>query len=359
MNEGRLEIWVDEAIAADIEMVAWGGYHPLHQLMDGKTYQAVVKDMRLLRGDVFPLPIVLPVAKDVAQSIGRRDVIHVRSLTGLIASLWVTDIFTRDLEEEALRVYGTQDRRHPGVAKLFEQSATCVAGPVDLIRERASLYAEPHRPADVKARIAATTWQTIAAFQTRNPVHRAHEYLHKVALDLCDGLLLHPLVGPTKEEDVPSDIRMQSYRIALTHYYPQNRVILATFGAAMRYAGPREALFHAITRKNYGATHYIVGRDAAGVGGFYEPDAARKLIAAHADTVGIVPIVMPKVGYCPVCEEITTEKRCPHATRWQSLSGTEVRARLRDGQTLPKEFTRPEISQFLVESMKNFYPGKD
>lgn len=344
-------IWVNESVAADIEMVAWGGYLPLRRLMDRATYESVVETMRLPDGRVFPLPVVLPLTEAQRSAVGPGDVVSVRSQSGLFASVEITDVFPRDVEREASLVYGTTDVGHPGVANLKRLPLYGAGGQVVLHDNRPTGYPEAFRPQDVKDQIRQKGWKTVAAFQIRNPVHRAHEYLHKFALEQCDGLLLHPLVGPTQDDDVPSDVRMQSYRIVIKHYYPTNRVILATFGAAMRYAGPREALFHAITRKNFGATHFIVGRDAAGVAGYYHPDHARQLIAAMASEIGIVPMVMPSVGYCPICEEITSEKRCPHVHRWHRLSGTEVRARLRRGETLPKEFTRPEVSRFLVDTM--------
>ncbi|MCL6562220.1 MAG: sulfate adenylyltransferase, partial [Firmicutes bacterium] len=252
----------------------------------------------------------------------------------------------------------TTDPRHPGVAELLAQSPWCVAGPVTLVEPGSLPYPEPADPAGVRAAIQARGWATVAAFQTRNPVHRAHEYLHKVALEVVDGLLVHPLVGPTKADDLPAPIRLEAYRIALRHYYPPDRVLLAVYPAPMRYAGPREALLHALVRRNYGATHMIVGRDHAGVGGYYPPEAAAEWLAHHAAELGITPLVFEAVGYCPRCAALVSRRTCPHpAEGWETVSGTELRRRLARGDPIPAEWMRPEVAAYLRRAVSASAPG--
>ncbi|AUW93875.1 sulfate adenylyltransferase [Sulfobacillus thermotolerans] len=344
-------IAVTADVAWDVTLLTWGAYAPLQHLMTGEEYHSVCETMRLPNGTIFPLPMVLPVPASVAEAVHPGEDLEMVGRYGFAGQIKVTEIFKRDLLDEAATVYLTTDIRHPGVAHLLSQSPWCLAGDIKVLHPPDLPFREPVHPDQVKALIRKYQWRTIAAFQTRNPIHRAHEYLHKVALEVCDGLLLHPLIGSTKRDDIPAAIRMASYHILLDAYYPKHRVILATFPAAMRYAGPREALFHAIVRKNYGATHFIIGRDAAGVGDFYGPYDAIHLLEQHAQELGLTPLAFPAVGFCPRCQQTVSERTCPHRSEWFTLSGTQVRETLRAGQNLPAEFSRPEVSHYLQRAL--------
>lgn len=349
---GLRRVAVADAVSRDLLLLAWGAYQPLSGLMGLDDYEAVMKDGRLASGEPFPLPVVLPVDDDAARHIAVGDDVLLQDGRGFLAVLTVEERFRRQIDREALTIYRTRDVRHPGVAELVNGPTWCLAGPLAIVREPQPEYPEPADPATVKSLIASRGWRTVVAFQTRNPIHRAHEYLHKVALELCDGLLLHPLVGWTKADDVPAPIRMASYRVLLDRYYPPERTLLAVFPAAMRYAGPREALFHALVRRNYGATHFVVGRDAAGVGDFYRPEESREMVAAWADEIGITPLTFEAAGYCPRCQAVGSRRNCPHPDEWLSMSGTEVRRRLAAGEPLPPEFMRPEVAEVLIQGLR-------
>ncbi len=343
---------VSEDVAWDLTLMAWGAYQPLNAPMGPDDYHSVCQTMRLANGQLFPIPVVIPVPSALTEVVrGSREMLVVGPAE-FLAQLAVDQVFFRDLPTEAQLVYGTQDPAHPGVARLLSLPPWGVSGTVTLLRPAHSSFPEPAHPEQVRRIIAERGWQTVAAFQTRNPVHRGHEYLHKVALELCDGLLLHPLTGLTKQDDIPADIRMQSYRLLIAAYYPAPRVVLAVFPAAMRYGGPREALFHAIVRRNYGASHFIVGRDAAGFADFYGPREAMRLVEKHSLEIGIVPLSFDAVGYCPVCTHTVSERTCPHKSQWRMLSGTAVRERLRAGIGLPEEFSRPEVSDYLLSVLQ-------
>jgi sulfate adenylyltransferase len=267
------------------------------------------------------------------------------------ATITVTETFTRDPLAESRAVYGTEDPAHPGVAYLLGRPRRLVAGPVRALPLPADLPFAAHRltPRQLRARIGELGWKRVAGFQTRNPIHRAHEHLTKLALEVSDGLVIHPLVGETKQDDVPASVRFKAYEALLEKYYPRDRTILAAFPAAMRYAGPREALFHAIARKNYGITQIIVGRDHAGVGKYYEPLAAQRIFDEFtADEIGVSPLRLDPTFFCRACGTLASSKSCPHdASTRLELSGTKVREILRSGGRLPEEFTRPEVAEIL------------
>lgn len=344
-----LKIQVNAATAADLELLCHGAYAPLTGMMNRDQYLSVVDTMRLSNGQIFPLPITLAVKPRVSQYLSPGDEVEIEHENGLFAKIVVTDVFERDLLHEAKMVYGTTRPDHPGVAQLLRESPWSVGGPVTLVRPSHSPYPEVAWPEDTKRLIARRGWNTVTFFQTRNPTHRAHEHMLKLALEVTDGVVLHPLVGVTKADDVPSDVRMHVYRVLIQHYFPHDRILLGTFAAAMRYAGPREALFHGLVRKNYGATHFIVGRDAAGVGNFYGSGDARELFLQCADEMGIVPLTFDSIGYCPVCQAMASSRSCPHQNRWVSMSGTQVRTLIADGTTPPKEIMRPEVAEVLMQ----------
>lgn len=346
---------------SDVEMIAMGAYSPLSGFMTSADYRPVVENMRLANGLPWSMPITLSLSPEETSHVKSGDRVALSYGGSVIAVLDVRDIFERDRGHEAERVYGTREESHAGVANLMQESDTLVGGPITLFAPLPEMPFTEYRltPAQTRQIFADRGWRTVVGFQTRNPVHRAHEYIQKTAMETVDGLLLHPLVGETKSDDVPADVRMKSYRVLLDNYYPPERVQLAVNPAAMRYAGPREAIFHALIRKNFGCTHFIVGRDHAGVtgpqGSFYGPyDAQRIFSNFEPSELGIQPMFFENSFYCKTCGNYGTEKTCPHpADQHLSLSGTQVRTMLRSGQLPPPEFSRPEVAQILIEGMQD------
>lgn len=340
---------------SDLELIATGVYSPLCGFMGRNAYLAVLNNMHLPDGLPWTLPITLPVDTDTADTLQvGQDVALADESGAIIGLLELVEKFTYDKNTEAERVYRTTDAAHPGVARLYAQGDVYLAGEIWLLRESAPEFPAIYRtPAQTRAIFAERNWRRVVAFQTRNPVHRAHEYLMKCALELTDGLMLHPLVGATKSDDIPAEVRIRCYETVLGTYFPQGRTLLTAFPAAMRYAGPREAVFHAICRKNYGCTHFIVGRDHAGVGDYYGTYDAQ-LIFDEFDphAIGITPLMFEHAFYCTASRQIATAKTCSHDTTMRvHLSGTQVRERLERGEMLPEEFTRPEVSRILIEAM--------
>jgi sulfate adenylyltransferase len=340
------------AEAADLRALATGAYSPLVGFMGAKEHQSVTESMRLPDGTLWPIPVCLGVGEGVD---GER--LLLRSAGGeLLGVLQVQEVFERDRELEAALVYGTTDPAHPGVARVLAAPPLAAAGPIQAVVAPLAgpVGARALTPAETRAAFGARGWATVVGFQTRNPVHRAHEYLMKCALEMVDGLLLHPLVGPTKEGDVPAEVRMRAYE-AVLGYFPGDRVLLSALVAPMRYAGPREAVLHALVRKNYGCTHFIVGRDHAGVGSYYGTFQAQELIASlDEDELGITPLRFDNAFYCRRCLAMATGKTCPHPDADHvALSGTQVRQMLAAGQLPPSEFSRPEVAQLLIDAYRS------
>lgn len=345
---------LNEVGLADLELIATGVYSPLTGFLGSADHERVITEMRLSNGTLWPIPITLAVSEDEAAALTVGDRVALRSQDGLLVGLLeLQEKYQVDVRREAELVYRTTDEAHPGVARLYRQGPVLLAGPIWQLAQIAPAFPQlAYTPAETRAYFAERGWSTIVGFQTRNPVHRAHEYLQKVALETIDGLLLHPLVGATKGDDVPADTRVRSYEVLLDGYYPKNRVLLAAYPAAMRYAGPREAIIHAISRQNYGCTHFIVGRDHAGVGNYYGTYDAQLLFdTLQPGDLLVTPVKFEHTFYCRTCESIVSSRTCPHDhSHHLILSGTKVRELLSAGELPPPEFTRPEVAQVLIEA---------
>jgi sulfate adenylyltransferase len=353
---------IDARVTADLELLAVGGIAPLDGFMTREDYQSVVRSMHLANGAAWTIPVTLPVPAETAATIrpGTRVALFPETdgarATEPLAILDVRDVYGYDKQLEAQEIYRTTEEQHPGVAALYRQGDTLLGGPVTVLRRQIDPVFAPYAlsTGETRQAFAERGWKTIVGFQTRNPIHRAHEYLCKTAMETVDGLLIHPLVGETKSDDIPAKVRLRCYEVLLRHYFPQNRVLLAVMPAAMRYAGPREAVFHALVRRNYGCTHFIVGRDAAGVGNYYGTYDAQKLFDQfRPGELGIEALKFEHSFYCRRCVGMASTKTCPHpAEDHVALSGTKVRELLRAGGDLPPEFSRPEVAAVLKEAMQ-------
>ncbi len=350
---------VSERELSDLEMLAVGALSPLTGFVGEADYLSVLDTMHLSNGLAWSIPVTLSLTDEDVKRIGAGTSVALLPAEGAppLAIVDLAEVFKRDREKEALAVFGTEDLEHPGVRALQEAGDFCLAGPVraltlpehdDFVRYRLT-------PAQTRAEFADRGWRTVVGFQTRNPIHRAHEYIQKCALEMVDGLLVHPLVGATKGDDVPADVRMRCYEALFEGYYPKDRAMVSVFPAAMRYAGPKEAIWHAICRKNYGCTHFIVGRDHAGVGSYYGTyDAQRIFESFEPGELGITPLMFEHSFWCNACEGMASPKTCPHGEDTRvSLSGTKVREMLRAGERPPIEFSRPEVAEILIDAMRD------
>jgi len=351
---GLPKIELDAWALSDVEMLAIGAFSPLEGFMARADYDSVVANRRLKNGLVWTIPVTLAVSREQAK--GLKGDVALAANGAVVAILHLEEAYTPDKTKEAREVLRTTDASHPGVARLQASGEAYLGGRISVVNRPTPATFVPYRldPEDTRRLFAERGWRRVVAFQTRNPIHRAHEYLQKCALEMCDGMLLHPIVGETKGDDVPASVRMKSYEVLLAAYYPKDRVILAVNPASMRYAGPREAIFHALIRKNYGCTHFIVGRDHAGVGKFYGPYDAQRIFDEFApEELGITPLCFDNAAYCTVCGGMVSSKTCPHpAERHVSLSGTKVRELLQAGTPPPPEVSRPEVAAVLIDAMR-------
>jgi sulfate adenylyltransferase len=337
---------------SDLDMIASGGLSPLEGFMGREDYEPVLETMRLASGLPWALPVCLAV--DAAPT---GDRVALADENGkLYAVLEVEETYEYEKEREAQQAFRTTDDAHPGVARLYAQKPLYLAGRVTVFERTAASFPELAKdPAETRAEFAERGWRRVVGFQTRNPIHRAHEYIQKCALEIVDGLLVHPLMGATKSDDVPPDVRMRCYEALFGGYYPHDRAMISIFPAAMRYAGPREAIWHAIARKNYGCTHFIVGRDHAGVGSYYGTYDAQKIFEEfEPGELGITPLMFEHSFFCVRCEGMGSPKTCPHEDDDRViLSGTKVREMLRTGERPPIEFSRPEVADILIAAMRD------
>lgn len=345
---------------SDLVMMAMGAFSPLEGFMGRADYESVVDTMHTADGTLWPVPITLAVSQDRADALSENsEAALVDEESGeLMGCMTIQEKFTYDKRREAREVFRTEEEAHPGVSKLYAQKDVLLAGPVKALSEGPypRLYGQSYgRPAETRALFLEHGWSTVAAFQTRNPIHRSHEYCTKIALEVSDGLLIHPLVGKLKPDDIPAEVRMKCYQVLMKNYYPEDRVVLRVYPMEMRYAGPREALLHAVVRQNFGCSHLIVGRDHAGVGRYYGPFDAQKIF----DEIGegellLKPLNIDWTFWCCRCDGMASGKTCPHDKKDRVLiSGTQLRQLLTKGEKPPKEFSRPEVIEILIDYYKS------
>lgn len=350
------QIIVGSRQLADLEMLAIGAYSPLGGFMKRADYLGVVNDMHLHNGLPWSVPITLSTSAEQAATLTEGSQVALVNEQGTLqAVMTIEEKFGYDRQHEASNVYRTTEEAHPGVKAMYQQGDILLGGPVRIVALQNQAFAQyRYTPAQSRQLFTERGWKRVVGFQTRNPVHRAHEYIQKCAMETVDGLFLHPLVGDTKGDDIPADVRMRCYEVLLENYYPAQRVILGVLPASMRYAGPREAIFHALMRKNYGCSHFIVGRDHAGVGNYYGTYDAHYIFAEFDPAkLGITPMFFDHTFFCRTCDSMASSKTCPHGNdQHVTLSGTKVRQMLQTGEIPPREFSRPEVAKVLIEAMR-------
>ncbi len=348
------QIHLNRRQLSDLDLIGIGALSPLEGFMARDDYERVVDEMYLASGLPWSIPVTLAVGEGEAASFAVGEQLGLVDGHGELRGLLeLQEKYSYDKKREAYEVYRTTEDAHPGVQALYAQGEVLLAGPIRLLEGPHYSAYDPYHLTPEETRQAFTDrgWPAVVGFQTRNPVHRAHEYIQKCALEMVDGLLLHPLVGETKQDDIPPETRMRCYQVLLDGYYPKDRVMLSVLPAAMRYAGPREAIFHALIRKNYGCTHFIVGRDHAGVGNYYGTFDAHTIFRNFArEELGITPLFFDHAFYCRSCQGMATTKTCPHGPEERvSLSGTKVREMLHRVELPPPEYSRREVAEVLLQ----------
>ncbi len=343
----------------DLEMISSGVFSPLEGFMEKDDFNEVILNGRLSNSIPWTIPIILPITEKQKEEAFKKDRILLRYENEIYGEVKINDIYKPDKEKWMEKVYQTLDESHPGVSYVKNLPEYLVGGQVKQYKHIPHNEFKENRytPRESRQIFQQKGWKSIVGFQTRNPIHRAHEYLLKCALEMSDGLFIHPLVGETKSDDIPAETRMKCYEVLISHYFPKEKTMLGVFPAAMNYAGPKEAIFHAICRKNYGCTHFIVGRDHAGVGNFYGTYDAHHIFDQYSkDEIGIVPIKMEHAFYCNYCGGMASEKTCPKPDEKQNhvfLSGTKVREMLSKGEIPPEEFTRTAVASILTKAYSN------
>ncbi len=346
---------VSREIVVDLEDIALGAFSPLEGFLTSSDYHSVLYNMRLSDDLPWTIPIVLDASRSELADVKQGDDIALVYEGRVIALMNIEDVYRWDKKLHAEKVYGTRDPGHPGVAKTYAMKELLVGGKIDLLEYVKDKFEDYTLwPADTRVLFEAKGWRTIAAFQTRNVPHLGHEYVQKSALTFTDGLLVHPLIGWKKPGDYRDEVIVEAYKALISNYYPKDVVVLATLKMNMRYAGPREAVHHAIVRKNFGATHFIVGRDHAGVGSYYGPYDAWKIFDEFPD-LGITPLFIREAFYCRKCSGMATEKTCPHSENDRiKISGTKLRSMLKRGEIPPATMMRPEVAKVIIEHPNPF-----
>ena len=340
----------------DLLLIATGGYSPLRGFIGEADYASVINSGRLSDGTPWTVPITLGIDASSVNAGQRAKLLDDDGR--LVGAINVRELYPRRLEAESRGVFGTDDRAHPGVARIASAGQTLVAGDVEVLPEVLPENAGglEYRPAAVRAEIERRGWKSVVAFQTRNPIHRAHEYLLRTALESADGLLIHPLVGDTKNDDIPADVRIECYRTLIDKYFPADRVILAALPAPMRYAGPKEAIHHALIRQNYGASAFIVGRDHAGVGSYYGTYDAQRIFDGYG--LDIANLNFEHSFWCNGVGGFATAKTSPFGPELRvNISGTRLRELLAAGEYPPAEIVRPEIAEILIAHYATLQPA--
>lgn len=350
-------IELDEYLSFDLDCIAKGIFSPLEGFMSEEETLSSLETMHIRKFLPWTIPILLDISLQKAEKIDIGETVALyNSENQLAGTIVVKEKFKLDKKYLAEKVYGTNDEQHPGVKRTNGLADMFIAGPVEVFEKKVIEFEEYNLPPKQTRNIFEQSgWKRIVAFQTRNPIHRAHEYLTKCALEICDGLLIHPLMGTTKSDDIPGNVRMECYKTLIDNYYPESHVLLSIMPVNMRYAGPKEAIMHAIVRKNYGCTHFIVGRDHAGVGNYYGTYDAQKIFDNfNPDELKIIPLFFDHTFYCRRCGSMASIKTCPHdKSQHIMLSGTKVREMLKKGEALPEEFTRSEVSSILMKWAQN------
>lgn len=338
---------ISEGLAKDVENIARGVFSPLEGFLLEEDYHSVLDEKRLANDLPWTLPIVLDIPNNFEVRAG--DTITLSYEKGTLALMHIEDMYKYDKREFAQKVYGTLDTKHPGVARVNHMGDRLLGGKIDLITGMETPFSKYNlKPVETRILFKEKGWRTIVGFQTRNAPHLGHEYVQKTALTFVDGVFINPVIGKKKAGDFRDEVILEAYNALITHYYLKDRAVISILPFEMRYAGPREAIFHAIVRKNFGCTHFIVGRDHAGVGDFYPPYAAQDIFDEFPD-LGIIPLFFKAFYYCKKCGGVVNEKTCPHGEEHHiKFSGTKIREMLIKGQRPPEEMMRPEVADIIL-----------